>query len=55
MANVDPTVQRFILRINCEPNQEKDIPISHLDRRIKFAKQKYPNAKISIRIVSRQS
>lgn len=52
MANVNPKVKKLVLLIKCKPNQEKEIPISHLKRRIKYAKQKYLNADILIKIVN---
>jgi len=54
MVNVYPKVKKYVLQIGCKPNQERDISINRLDRKIKYAKQAFPNAKIIVKIISHQ-
>lgn len=53
MANVGLSVKKWVCLIECAPGKEKEIPIKKLERRIKRAKQKHPNAKLYIKVVSR--
>lgn len=54
MVNVDPSVGEVELLIECNPNQETEIPLEHILRKARWYKQKYPNAKISIKLVNDQ-
>lgn len=54
MAIVNPKVKKMVLLIKCKPNQEMEIPFERILRKAMYYKRKFPNAEITLKIVSHQ-